>query len=112
MSWTVACFCGHLFCGPAGNCPRCDTPVPVEIARPDPDRAYLKALIAPVPEPQLRSLTGFLLDGGPIGQHALTVRPATPHDAGAIGRLAVAARVLAATPCWPNSTARRSPPSP
>ena len=50
MSWTVACFCGHLFCGAASRCPRCDTPLPVEIARPDPDQGYLKALIASVPE--------------------------------------------------------------
>jgi hypothetical protein len=38
MSWTVACFCGHLFCGPTSRCPRCGTPVPVGIARPDPDQ--------------------------------------------------------------------------
>jgi hypothetical protein len=91
MSWTVACFCGHLFCGPASNCPRCGTPAPVEIARPDPDHPYLKALIGPEPEPQLRSLTAYLLGGGPIGERALTVRPAAPHDARAIGRLAVIA---------------------
>jgi hypothetical protein len=91
MSWTVACFCGHLFCGPGSSCPRGDTPVPVEIARPYPDRAYLKALIASVPEPEPRSLTAFLLSGGHIGDHALTVRPAAPHDAGAIRRLAVIA---------------------
>ena len=46
MSWTVACFCGHLFCGPATRCPRCGTPVPVGIAQPSPRRDYLKALIA------------------------------------------------------------------
>jgi uncharacterized OB-fold protein len=50
MSWTVACFCGQLFCGPAHRCPRCDTPVPVEIVRPYPDRGYLEALNASVPE--------------------------------------------------------------
>src|SRR6476660_9432000 len=32
-----------------------------------------------------------LLGGGPIGEHALTVRPAAPHDAGAMGRHAVIA---------------------
>jgi uncharacterized OB-fold protein len=55
MSWTVACFCGHLFCGPASRCPRCDTPVPIELVRPDPDPGYLEALIASVPEREPRS---------------------------------------------------------
>jgi len=50
MSWTVACFCGHLFRGPIRRCPRCDTPLPVEITRPSPDRDDLKALIASLPE--------------------------------------------------------------
>jgi uncharacterized OB-fold protein len=50
MSWTVACFCGHLFCGPASRCPRCHTPVPVEIVRPHPDRADLKAPTATMPQ--------------------------------------------------------------
>ena len=45
MSWTVACFCGHLFCGPASRCPRCDMPVPVELVGPYPDRGDLEALI-------------------------------------------------------------------
>ena len=53
MSWTVACFCGRLFRGPASRCPRCDTPVPVELVRPD--RGYLEALIASVPEREPRS---------------------------------------------------------
>ena len=28
MSWTVACFCGTVFEGPADRCPTCHTPVP------------------------------------------------------------------------------------
>jgi uncharacterized OB-fold protein len=55
MSWTVACFCGHLFCGPASRCPRCDTPAPVELLRPYPDRGHLEALIASVPKREQRS---------------------------------------------------------
>jgi hypothetical protein len=50
MSWTMACFCGHLFCGPTRRCPRCDTPVPAEIARPHPNRGALKAPIATMPQ--------------------------------------------------------------
>jgi hypothetical protein len=46
MSWTVACFCGYLFhTPPAGRCPLCGTPVPVEIAEPHPDRRRVGAVI-------------------------------------------------------------------
>jgi hypothetical protein len=36
-------------------------------------------------------MTALLLGGGHIDNHVLTVRPAAPHDAGAIRRLAVIA---------------------
>ena len=28
MSWTVACFCGRMFSGPATSCPSCGAAVP------------------------------------------------------------------------------------
>ncbi|MDX6722384.1 MAG: hypothetical protein QOD73_788 [Solirubrobacteraceae bacterium] len=55
MSWTVACFCGHLFHGPAPRCPRCDTPVPTETLQPDPHREHRDVLIASVRNLEARS---------------------------------------------------------
>jgi hypothetical protein len=55
MSWTVACFCGHLFHGLARRCPRCGTPVPIETVQPHPHRAHLDALIASVRDLEARS---------------------------------------------------------
>jgi hypothetical protein len=60
MSWIVACFCGHLFHGPATRCPRCGTHVPVEGVRPQPvrphpHRGHRAALIAPVRDLEPRS---------------------------------------------------------
>jgi hypothetical protein len=38
MPWTVACFCGDLFDGPATSCPHCAVEVPDEVVRPSPRR--------------------------------------------------------------------------
>jgi hypothetical protein len=50
MSWTVACFCEHLFFGPTSRCPRCGRRVPIATVRPHP-RSVL-----PVARPSSRSL--------------------------------------------------------
>jgi len=88
MSWTVACFCGHLFDGPASRCPRCGTPVPVENVRPHPHRGHLDALIASVRDLEPRSASPLPLGAGRVLDHVLTVRPAAPHDTDAVRRLA------------------------
>jgi hypothetical protein len=88
MSWTVACFCGHLFDGPASRCPRCGTPVPVETVRPHPHRGHLDALIASVRDLEPRSASPLPLGAGRVLDHVLTVRPAAPDDTDAVHRLA------------------------
>jgi hypothetical protein len=45
MPWTVACFCGYLFDGPAFSCPHCAVEVPDEVVRPSP-RGVREALTA------------------------------------------------------------------
>jgi uncharacterized OB-fold protein len=54
MSWTVACFCGQLFHGPATRCPRCGTPVPAETVGPRPDGDDLDARVVSARELETR----------------------------------------------------------
>jgi hypothetical protein len=57
----VACFCGHLFYGPASRCRHCGTPVPGDSVRRHLHRERLDAPIAPVRdlEPREMSLRPF-----------------------------------------------------